>query len=134
MHFTKSIQVITTAHNELINVTNEIEKVIRESNINVGLVSLFVPHTTAAITINENADPHVKSDMINGLNDISPDKPFFTHYEGNSDAHIKSSLVGVSETIILENSNMILGTWQGVYFCEFDGPRTRRLIINIQGE
>jgi secondary thiamine-phosphate synthase enzyme len=115
----------------MILITNQVEKLIIDSNVKNGYVTLFVPHTTAAITINENADPDVKSDFLNGLNKFIPNDISFQHYEGNSDAHIKSSLVGVEQRIIIDNGKLLLGTWQGIYFCEFDGPRKRTLIVKI---
>jgi secondary thiamine-phosphate synthase enzyme len=92
---------------------------------------IYTPHTTAAITINENADPDVQSDIVKGINKIVPESLSYDHAEGNSPAHIKSSLFGCSETIFIENGKLILGTWQGIYFCEFDGPRTRKVHIKI---
>ncbi|QMS84667.1 secondary thiamine-phosphate synthase enzyme YjbQ [Candidatus Xianfuyuplasma coldseepsis] len=126
-----TIQVRTNKKNQMINVTSDIRKLVRESAIQEGIVVLFVPHTTAAITINENADPTVKSDMLNGLETIIPNMKQFRHLEGNSDAHIKSSLVGVDQTILVHQNELVLGMWQGIYFCEFDGPRTRNLVVEI---
>lgn len=128
---TKRIEVRTTMKNEMIDITDRIKKLVSESSIEHGLVTLFVPHTTAAVTINENADPDVKADMLHGLDAISPDRKDYKHYEGNSEDHIKSSLVGVDQTIIIEDNNLLLGTWQGIYFCEFDGPRTRNILVKI---
>jgi len=128
---TRVINVKTTKKNEMINITKEVQNAVSWSNVRTGIVTLFVPHTTAAVTINENADPDVKIDLIKGLVHISPDRDEYRHYEGNSDAHIKSSLVGVSENIIIEDGLLMLGTWQGVYYCEFDGPRTRELFVKI---
>lgn len=128
---TETVQVKTTKKNEMINVTSYVDRLIKNNHIMNGLVVLFVPHTTAAITINENADPDVKKDMMVGLSRISPILRDFEHCEGNSDAHIKSSLIGVDQTIIVRNKDLLLGTWQGIYFCEFDGPRTRKLHIRI---
>lgn len=131
MRQTHTISVQTHSRNELLNITTEISKIVSKSGVTEGEVILFVPHTTAAITINENADPDVKKDMSYGLSQISPNRSAFEHMEGNSDAHIKSSLIGVDQTILIEGGRMLLGTWQGIYFCEFDGPRTRRLVIRI---
>lgn len=108
-----------------------IEEAIQKSGITNGLVVVYCPHTTAAITINENADPDVKTDLKLGLNDTFPNKKEYRHLEGNSDGHMKSSVVGASETLILSEGNLILGTWQSVYFCEFDGPRTRSVFIKL---
>jgi len=127
----KKISVRTTEHEQLINITSEIRQLVRESNISEGRVTVFIPHTTAAVTINENADPDVQHDLILALKRISPNLPEFRHMEGNSDAHTKSSIVGCSQDIIISDGKLLLGTWQGIYFCEFDGPRTRTAIIRI---
>ncbi len=127
----KKISVRTIKHEQLIDITSEIRQFVKESNISEGKVTVFIPHTTAAVTINENADPDVQHDLIIALNRISPDLPEFKHMEGNSDAHTKSSLVGCSQDIIINEGKLLLGTWQGIYFCEFDGPRTRTAIIRI---
>ncbi|MCK5050678.1 MAG: secondary thiamine-phosphate synthase enzyme YjbQ [Candidatus Cloacimonetes bacterium] len=127
----KKISVRTSEHEQLIDITSEIRQFVRDSNILEGRVTVFIPHTTAAVTINENADPDVQHDLILALNRISPDLPEFRHMEGNSDAHTKSSIVGCSQDIIISEGKLILGTWQGIYFCEFDGPRTRTAIIRI---
>jgi len=96
-----------------------------------GVCFVYTPHTTAAVTINENADPDVASDMVKGLDRIVPDDPGYDHAEGNSPAHIKSSLVGCSLTVLVERGRLLLGTWQGIYFCEFDGPRTRKVYVKV---
>ena len=127
----KKIFVRTSEHEQLIDITSKIRQFVRDSNIIEGRVTVFIPHTTAAVTINENADPDVQHDLIIALNRISPDLTEFRHMEGNSDAHTKSSIVGCSEDIIVSEGKLLLGTWQGVYFCEFDGPRTRTAIIRI---
>lgn len=127
----KKISVRTTEHEQLIDITSEIRKFVSDSNILEGRVTIFIPHTTAAVTINENADPDVQHDLILALNRISPDLPEFRHMEGNSDAHTKSSIIGCSQDIIINEGKLLLGTWQGIYFCEFDGPRTRTAIIRI---
>ncbi|MEA2095812.1 MAG: secondary thiamine-phosphate synthase enzyme YjbQ [Candidatus Cloacimonadota bacterium] len=127
----KKISVRTTGHEQLIDITSEIKQFVSESNILEGRVTIFIPHTTAAVTINENADPDVQHDLILALNRISPDLPEFRHMEGNSDAHTKSSIIGCSQDIIINEGKLLLGTWQGIYFCEFDGPRTRTAIIRI---
>ena len=126
-----TITVKTSARQQMIDVTRELSHIIDKEGIQDGYAILFVPHTTAAITINENADPDVKKDMLFGLSSISPDNPSYRHYEGNSDAHIKSSMIGVDQTVLIEDGSLVLGTWQGIYFCEFDGPRTRRLHIKL---
>lgn len=124
--------VLKTSEREMMtDITRIIENEIRKNNIISGICAVCVPHTTAAVTINENADPHVCADIIKGLKDISPLKNAYLHAEGNSDAHIKASLLGSSQTLIIENSKLRLGTWQGIYFCEFDGPRNRRILLKF---
>lgn len=112
---------------ELIDITAQVGAALAKSGLRDGLLVLFVPHTTAAVTINENADPDVTRDLVMELNKIVPFEDGYRHAEGNSAAHLKSSLVGASETLIVQNGRLQLGTWQGIYFCEFDGPRRRRL-------
>lgn len=126
------IQVKTTQRIEMVDVTQKINDIISKNSISEGICCLFVPHTTAAITINENSDPSVSSDIIHKLNDIIPVRDDYSHLEGNSDAHIKSSLVSPSLSLIIEDKSLVMGTWQGIYFCEFDGPRTRKLYIKIK--
>lgn len=116
------------------NITSAVRETIRESGVVSGLCVVFCPHTTAAITINENADPDVQHDLVIGLDEAFPDRRAFRHGEGNSDAHLKCSAVGASETILIEEGRPLLGTWQGVYFCEFDGPRTRRYYIKVMAD
>ncbi len=116
---------------ELINITSRIEQIRCEKRLTDGIITLYTPHTTAAITINENADPDVPRDILYGLTRLVPDDPQFQHIEGNSDAHIKSSLVGISETLLVEAGKLQLGTWQGIFFCEFDGPRTRQIKVKL---
>ncbi len=127
----KKISVRTFKHEQLIDITSEIRQFAKDSNISEGKITIFIPHTTAAVTINENADPDVQHDLIIAMSKISPDLPEFKHMEGNSDAHTKSSIVGCSQDIIISEGKLLLGTWQGIYFCEFDGPRTRTAIIRI---
>jgi secondary thiamine-phosphate synthase enzyme len=112
---------------ELIDITAKIQDIVVSSGIGEGFCMLYVPHTTAAITINESADPSVKGDILMILNQVIPWKAAYRHLEGNSPAHIKSTLVGSSELIAIENNRLVLGTWQGIFFCEFDGPRTRKV-------
>lgn len=128
----KKIPVRTHSRDELIDITREVQTAVAESGIRDGLCIVFTPHTTAAVTINENADPDVRTDMIAGLNGLAFEHMKFRHGEGNSPAHIKSSLVGCSETIIIEDGSLVLGTWQGIYLCEFDGPRSRQVCISIR--
>ena len=125
------LSVKTQAKTELIDVTSDINQVIQKSGIEQGLCMIYVPHTTAAVTINESADPSVKADMLMILNKIIPWEAGYRHLEGNSAAHIKTTLVGSSELIAIEGHRLVLGTWQGVFFCEFDGPRNRKLHVRI---
>jgi secondary thiamine-phosphate synthase enzyme len=127
----KEISIKTSSRMELIDITHLVEKVVSESKIKSGLCTIYVPHTTAAVTINENADPSVKKDIITELNKIVPFDDNYSHLEGNAAAHIKASIIGPSETILVNDGSWVLGTWQGIYFCEFDGPRTRKVIIKI---
>ncbi|MCR6544886.1 secondary thiamine-phosphate synthase enzyme YjbQ [Dehalobacterium formicoaceticum] len=124
-------QIKTGNAQELIDITNIIQDEVRRNQIKEGIAVVFVPHTTAGITINENADPDVIYDILTGLNKVFPELNGYRHAEGNSHAHIKSSLFGSSVTVIIENGKLKLGTWQGVYFCEFDGPRTRKIYISF---
>ncbi|MCL1972845.1 MAG: secondary thiamine-phosphate synthase enzyme YjbQ [Endomicrobia bacterium] len=121
----------TSKREILIDITNLINDEIKKSKISSGISLVYTPHTTSAITINENADPDVCTDILKGLKDISPVKSSYLHGEGNSDAHIKASLFGMSQMIIIEEGRLKLGTWQGIYFCEFDGPRNRKIWLKI---
>lgn len=125
------IKVKTKAKTELIDITSEIQGLVRSSGLDEGFCMLYVPHTTAAVTINESADPSVKTDILMILNKIVPWEAGYRHLEGNSPAHIKASIVGASELISIEKGNLVLGTWQGIFFCEFDGPRTRKLHVKF---
>ncbi len=125
------ISVKTNARTQMIDITSQVRSAVKESGIKDGLVHVYSMHTTAAITINENADPAVESDILKTINKVIPFDDNFRHMEGNSAAHIKVSLFGPSEMIPLENGRMILGTWQGIFFCEFDGPRTRRVNVKV---
>jgi secondary thiamine-phosphate synthase enzyme len=116
---------------EFIDITKEIQEAVTTENTASGACLLYVPHTTAAVTINENADPTVKEDILMVLNRVVPWDAEYRHMEGNSPAHIKSSLVGASEMIAIENGRLVLGTWQGIFFCEFDGPRNRKLHVHF---
>jgi secondary thiamine-phosphate synthase enzyme len=130
----KQINLKTHQQTELIDLTAEINQVLREIRVEEGICYLFVPHTTAGITINENADPSVVADLLKEINKIVPFSDHYTHLEGNSAAHIKASLIGPSEMVFIENGRLCLGTWQGIYFCEFDGPRQRKLWLKITRE
>jgi secondary thiamine-phosphate synthase enzyme len=125
------LKVKTRAKTELIDITSEIQNLVRSSSIKEGFCMLYVPHTTAAVTINESADPSVKSDILMILNKIIPWEAGYRHLEGNSPAHIKSTIVGASELIAIENEELVLGTWQGIFFCEFDGPRNRKVNVHL---
>jgi len=126
-----TIEIASGKQVEMLDVTAEVRQAIREAGVASGLAVLFVPHTTAAVTINENADPDVVRDMVMELNKIVPFDDGYRHAEGNSAAHLKSTLVGASETLLIEGGAPVLGTWQGIYFCEFDGPRHRRLHLQV---
>ena len=128
------LSVKTRERTELVDITSDINQLIQKAGIDQGLCMIYVPHTTAAVTINESADPSVKSDMLMILNRIIPWEADYRHLEGNSPAHIKSTLVGSSEWVAIENRRLVLGTWQGIFFCEFDGPRTRKVDIRIMEE
>ncbi len=127
----KKFTIKTNYREEMIEITNQVKDFIKTSKINSGIATVFVPHTTAGITINENADPDVVSDIIKFEKDLIPKNNNFLHMEGNSDAHIKTIFTGPSLTIIIENNKPLLGTWQGVWFCEFDGPRNRTFYVKI---
>lgn len=131
MSKTLEYSVATNSRTELVKIDHLIEKAIEESGIKDGTCYVFVPHTTAGVTINENTDPNVKGDLLRELNKIIPFSDNYAHVEGNSAAHIKSSLVGCSLSIIIEDGKPKLGTWQSVFFCEFDGPRKRKIWIRI---
>jgi len=126
--------VRTGGENDWINITGEVQKIVAASGVREGICVVFVPHTTAAVTINENADPDVPHDVNLALNAISPDRREFQHSEGNSAAHTKTSLVGPSITIIVTGGRLLLGTWQGIWFNEYDGPRTRKVHVRVMGE
>lgn len=125
------INVRTDRRNQFIDITDGIQKAVDGSGVKDGSVSIFVPHTTAAITINENADPSVRADILEHLEKLVPANARYSHSEGNSDAHIKSSLVGVHVSVFISGGKLVLGTWQGIFFCEFDGPRSRKVLVNI---
>ncbi len=124
-------KVTSSAQTELIDITSKIQDIVRSAGIAQGICMLYVPHTTAAITINESADPSVKDDILMILNKIIPWEAGYRHLEGNSPAHIKSVIVGASELVSIENDRLVLGTWQGIFFCEFDGPRTRKVHVRL---
>ncbi len=127
----KTITVKTKSQTEFIDITNDIRSFVKAENFKNGICMLYVPHTTAGITINEAADPAVRRDILMVLNEMVPWQADYRHMEGNSPAHVKSSLMGASEVIAVENSQLVLGTWQGIFYCDFDGPRTRKLHIKL---
>lgn len=129
-----SFNVRTSGQNDWINITFDVQRAVAASGITEGIAVVFVPHTTAAVTLNENADPDVPRDVDFALKKISPDHKEFRHSEGNSAAHTKSSLVGNSLSLIVTNGRLLLGTWQGIWFNEYDGPRTRSVHVRIMGE
>jgi secondary thiamine-phosphate synthase enzyme len=131
----QEFRVSTRGRTEMIDITDRVEAAVRDAGVRDGDVIVFCPHTTAAITINENADPSVVHDVLLALDDIVPrSRAEYRHSEGNSDAHVKSSLVGCSEQVLVKDGSLVLGTWQAVYFCEFDGPRSRRVIVQVRGQ
>ncbi|GAB4178604.1 MAG: secondary thiamine-phosphate synthase enzyme YjbQ [Geothermobacteraceae bacterium] len=127
------LQIESRSRVEMIDITSEVVRAVRRSGVGSGIAVICTPHTTAAVTINENADPDVVRDLVMELNKIVPFEDGYRHLEGNSAAHLKSSLIGTSETVIVENGTPVLGTWQGIYFCEFDGPRRRKVHVQVIG-
>lgn len=126
-----SLAITTTARCEMIDITDRIAEAVRKSGIRDGICHLFVPHTTAAITINENADPDVPRDILAALERIIPFSGNYRHAEGNAAAHVKASLFGPSQTVWIEDGRLVLGTWQSLFFCEFDGARTRKVLVRL---
>jgi len=127
----QTFEVRTSSQTELIDITRSVQEAMKKTGVEDGICIIFIPHTTAAVTINENADPSVVQDIVMELNKIVPFKDQYRHTEGNSPAHIKSSLVGCSEIVFVESGKLVLGTWQGIFFCEFDGPRNRKVHIKV---
>jgi len=128
------ITVKTGSRTEFVDITADIQKAVSAGGFQDGLCMIYVPHTTAAVTINESADPSVKKDILMILNQIVPWQAEYRHMEGNSPAHVKSTLVGASELVMVENGRLVLGTWLGIFFCEFDGPRTRKVHLKFMQE
>ena len=122
---------LNTERENFYNITSKVMDAINKSGVSNGLCTIFCPHTTAGITINENADPDVVTDMLFGLNKAFPNRNEFRHMEGNSSAHLKASCVGASQTVIIKDGKLLLGIWQGIYFCEFDGPRNRKFYVKV---
>jgi secondary thiamine-phosphate synthase enzyme len=129
-----SFTLKSSAREEIIEITSQVNDIVRRSTVTEGICFVYAPHTTAAVTINENADPTVVKDIIKGLSNFKLEKINFSHMEGNSPAHIKSTIIGCSTFIIIDNGALQLGTWQGIFFCEFDGPRSRKVQLKIIGQ
>lgn len=127
----KTIQVSTGSRVDIIDITAQIQAYVREAGTDAGIITIYVPHTTCGVMINEHADPDVVRDIKMQFEKLAPRDAGYHHYEGNSDSHIKTALVGSSEQIIIENGQLVLGTWQGIFLCDFDGPRTRKVHLKI---
>lgn len=127
----KEIEVRSTKRVEFIDITSRVQEVVAASGVTEGVCLIFVPHTTAAVTVNEHADHSVVYDIVERLSSLVPERASYRHTEGNADSHIKSSLIGSSVMVPVGNGKLLLGTWQGIFFCEFDGPRTRRVIVRV---
>ena len=129
-----TLNVRTERHTQMKDITAQVRDAVRESGVKDGICMVFIPHTTAAVTINENADPDVVRDFTMEINKLVPWEDGYQHMEGNSAAHLKASMIGFSEQIIVEDGRLVLGTWQGVYFCEYDGPRRRNVYVKLMGD
>ncbi len=127
----QTFQVKTSKQTEFIDITRSVQEAVKKTGVEEGICFIFIPHTTAAVTINENADPSVSQDIIMELNKVVPFQDRYQHLEGNSPAHIKASLIGCSQTVFVESGKLALGTWQGIFFCEFDGPRNRKVYVKV---
>jgi secondary thiamine-phosphate synthase enzyme len=131
----EDFRISTKSRNQMIDITSQVRSLVGQSGVTDGDVIVYCPHTTAAVTINENADPSVPHDMLLTLEQLMPrHRSGYRHSEGNSDSHCKSSLVGCSEQVLVKGGSLQLGTWQGIFFCEFDGPRSRKVIVQVRGE
>lgn len=128
------LSVNTSKHMQMLNITDMIQSCVEDSGVRSGVCTVFIPHTTAAVTINENADPDVVRDFTMEINKLVPWEDGYLHIEGNSAAHLKASMIGFSEQIIIEDGRLVLGTWQGIYFCEYDGPRRRSVYVKLMGD
>ena len=126
-----TLEVRTRDSQDIVDITSDVRRIVRESGVMDGICVVFSMHTTAGITINENADPDVKTDMIAGLTRAFPEREDYRHAEGNSHSHLRTSCVGPSQTLIITEGDLLLGTWQGLFLCEFDGPRTRRVAVKV---
>ena len=127
----RRLEIATSSRAQMVDVTREVQRAISESGVQEGFCHVYVPHTTAGIAINENADPSVAQDILAVLEKIAPRGGSYRHLEGNADSHVKASIVGSSETVLIEGGRLVLGTWQGLFLCEFDGPRRRRLLVEV---
>ncbi|MDI6697645.1 MAG: secondary thiamine-phosphate synthase enzyme YjbQ [Candidatus Saccharicenans sp.] len=125
------LNLLTSGREEFLNITGKIQALVRESGLRSGLAVIFCPHTTCGLTINEQADPEVRADILMALRKIVPDNLPWAHSEGNSPAHLKTSLLGSSLSVLIENGELVLGTWQGIFLCEFDGPRNRKVLVKL---
>jgi secondary thiamine-phosphate synthase enzyme len=134
MKMIQTFQVRTSTQTEFIDITHSVQEAVKKTGVENGICIIFIPHTTAGVTINENADPSVIRDILMELNKIVPAKDQYHHLEGNSPAHIKTSLVGCSQIVFVESGKLALGTWQGIFFCEFDGPRNRKVHVKVISE
>lgn len=128
---TEQLTVQTSTREELVDITAQVRRAVSRSGVQAGVAWVYSPHTTAGVTVQENADPDVRRDLVTHLRRMVPREAGFRHAEGNSDAHIKTSLVGASQAVPLEEGHLQLGTWQGIYLCEFDGPRSRRVLVKV---
>lgn len=127
----RRLEIATSSRAQMMDVTGEVQRAVSESGVQEGFCHIYVPHTTAGIAINENADPSVAQDILAVLEKIAPRGGSYRHLEGNADSHVKASIVGSSETVLVEGGRLVLGTWQGLFLCEFDGPRRRRLLVKV---
>lgn len=127
----EKLSIKTTRRNEVVDITGEVKEIVERAKFSEGICVVYVPHTTAAVTINENADPSVQRDILACLSKLIPESGSYTHREGNSDAHIKAATLGPSVTLVVSSGRLVLGTWQGIYFCEFDGPRQRGIWVQL---
>ena len=128
-----SIQVTTRSRNQMKDITGDVQGEVSNANVRDGICTVYVPHTTAGVTINEGADPAVCEDILHKLEDLVPPNAGYRHMEGNADSHVKASLMGSSVSVMIENGRLVLGTWQKIFFCEFDGPRTRKVYVSCTG-
>lgn len=124
---------LATGRRQMLDITRQVQEALAQSGVESGIVTVYCPHTTAGITINENADPDVTHDLLLALEEICPQRPGFLHIEQNSPAHLKAMMTGASQTVPVEDGKLVLGHWQGIYFCEFDGPRTRKFHVQVLG-